>query len=67
MNTSLTNHNLDLTTWLNFTRDELKSVARKNGIGIPSNKADLARNLQRGFSDCQLNEEPRTFKVKVSI
>jgi hypothetical protein len=65
MQKQLTNHDIELNTWLKLTRDELKAVAKKNGIGIPSNKEDLAVNLQRGFSNSQ--HEVKTFKVRITV
>ena len=65
MQLQTTNHNINLETWLGFTRNELKAIAKKQGIGIPDNKEELARNLQRGFSASQ--KEAKTFKVKVSV
>ena len=67
MQLQTTNHNIDLSTWLGFTRNDLKAIAKKQGIGIPDNKQDLAINLQRGYSASQSQEEARTFKVKLSV
>lgn len=65
MQRQLTNHNIEINTWLGFTRDELKTIARKNGIGIADRKEELALNLQRGKSASQT--EAKTFRVKVSV
>jgi hypothetical protein len=67
MQLQTTNHNIDLTTWLGFTRNDLKAIAKKQGIGIPDNKQDLAVNLQRGYSASQNQEDARTFKVRLSV
>jgi hypothetical protein len=68
MQKQLTNHDINEDLWLAaFTRDELKTVAKKNGIGIPSNKEDLAYNLMRGYSASQTPDQAKTFKVRVSI
>ncbi len=65
MQTQLTNHDIELATWLGFTRDQLKTIARKNGIGIADRKEELARNLMLGRSASQT--ETKTFRVKVSV
>ena len=67
MQLNTTNHNIALDTWLGFTRNELKALAKKQGIGIPDNKQDLAYNLQRGYSASQSQEQARTFKVRLSV
>jgi len=67
MQLSTTNHNIDLSTWMGFTRNDLKTIAKKQGIGIPDNKQDLAYNLQRGYSASQSQDQARTFKVKISV
>jgi len=65
MQINTTNHDVELTTWLQFTRDQLKAIARKQGIGIADRKEDLARNLRNGRSASQ--DEAKTFRVKVSV
>ena len=67
MQLQTTNHNIVLSTWMGFTRNDLKTIAKKQGIGIPDNKPDLAYNLQRGYSASQSKEQARTFKVKISV
>ena len=61
----ITNHDIDAVTWMSLTRAELNALAKKNNIGIPSHKFDLADNLQRGYSDSQT--EIKTFKVRLSV
>ena len=65
MQRQLTNHDIELSTWLGFTREELKMIARKHGIGIADRKEELARNLMLGRSASQ--KEAKTFRVKVSV
>lgn len=65
MQINTTNHDVELTTWLSFSRDQLKTIARKQGIGIADRKEELARNLREGRSVSQ--KEPKTFRVKVSV
>lgn len=65
MQIQLTNHDIDQATWLGFTRDQLKTIARKNDITIADRKEQLAQNLQRGRGVSQT--EAKTFRVKVSV
>ena len=61
-----TNHKIPTSTWEKFTRDQLRSLARKHGIARGRDKKETAFYISYGYNTDNPKERI-TFDVELTI